>query len=107
MRTLDLQSLDDIIASPLAVLFKHSTQCPTSAAAYKEVERFTAAYPDAPVYLIKVIEERTVSDAIAKRTGVTHESPQVIIVADGTVVYTASHDDITAAEIEEQLVEFR
>lgn len=74
-------------------LFKHSTACPTSATAYREVERYVRSGGDGvrDVYLVKVIESRPVSNAIAKQTGVTHASPQIILVDGGKAVWNASH----------------
>ncbi|MCF8567220.1 bacillithiol system redox-active protein YtxJ [Alicyclobacillus tolerans] len=77
------------------VIFKHSTQCPISAAAYRQVEQFVAA-DTAPVYLIRVIEERPLSNYYAEHFGVRHQSPQAIVMRDGKVLWNASHYDITA-----------
>ncbi len=63
--------------SKKAILFKHSTTCPISAAAYREVEKFEQQ-SDAPIALVRVIEERPLSNAIAERFGVQHQSPQVL-----------------------------
>ncbi len=40
---------------------------------------------------------------VATRTGVRHESPQVIVLRDGVAVWAADHRDIAAAELEEAL----
>src|SRR5215210_730320 len=78
------------------VLFKHSTTCPISARAYREMSRLN----DAPeVALIVVQTARPVSDEVAQRTGVRHESPQAFVLRDGKVVWSASHFDITADEV--------
>jgi bacillithiol system protein YtxJ len=37
-----------------------------------------------------------VSQQIAARSGVEHESPQIIVFQRGAVVWNASHHDITA-----------
>lgn len=43
-----------------------------------------------------VREDRPLSLAVEQRTGVRHESPQVICLVDGKAVAHASHRDITA-----------
>lgn len=77
------------------VIFKHSTQCPISAAAYEEVVKFEKEN-HAPIYLIRVIEERSVSNYFASTYGVKHQSPQAIVLRDGKVHWHASHWNITA-----------
>jgi bacillithiol system protein YtxJ len=64
-----------------------------------EVEAFLAAHPDVKAYLVDVRAERPLSQQIAARTGVRHESPQVIILRHGAAVWSASHDEITAGAI--------
>lgn len=77
------------------VVFKHSTQCPISAAAYRQMDAF-ANSETTPVYMIRVIEERPVSNFFAEQFRVRHQSPQAIVMADGQVQWQASHYDITA-----------
>lgn len=77
------------------VLFKHSTTCPISAGVYQEIS--TA---DADINLVVVQNARSVSDAIARKTGIRHESPQAIILKDGKVIYHAAHYDVTASDVE-------
>lgn len=93
---------DAAFSSDWAIVYKHSTRCPISAAAYNEVQKFAVANPDAPVYLIDVITSRAVSRYVAERTGIQHHSPQAILVEDGEVRWHASHFDITSAELERQ-----
>lgn len=73
------------------VIFKHSLTCPISAAAYDQMTRF-----DGDVALIEVQRARQLSNEIENRLGVAHESPQVIILSNGQVVWNASHFKITA-----------
>ena len=80
------------------ILFKHSTTCPISHGVYREVSN-----ADADVNLIVVQNARSVSTAIAEKTGIRHESPQAIVLKNGEVVYHASHYDITASDVENHL----
>ncbi|MFF5994531.1 bacillithiol system redox-active protein YtxJ [Lysinibacillus sp. KU-BSD001] len=82
------------------VVFKHSTTCPISAAAYRE---FTSVEL-ADAYLVKVIEHRDVSNEIAKDLQVQHASPQAIIIQNGQAVWQATHYKITANALKEALV---
>lgn len=81
-------------AAPVFI-FKHSTACPISARALQQVEAYKAAHPDAPaIYMVKVIESRPVSNAIAHDLAVEHRSPQIILLRDGASVGMHSHHGI-------------
>jgi bacillithiol system protein YtxJ len=80
------------------LVFKHSTTCPISAAAYRQIEGV-----DADVNIIIVQSARQISNEIANRTGIRHESPQAIVLKDGKPVYHASHYSVTAEEINGKL----
>src|SRR3712207_3100913 len=82
------------------VLFKHSTTCPISSAAYKQMSQV-----EEDVSLVIVQQARDVSSEIASRTGVRHESPQAIVLRNGEAVWTASHFDITASAVEQAVRE--
>ena len=76
------------------VIFKHSLTCPISAAAYQQMEQF-----DGEVALVEVQRARALSTEIESRLGVAHESPQVIILSKGQVVWSASHFKITTEAV--------
>lgn len=84
------------------VLFKHSSTCPISGAAYKEMENF-----DGEVAIIVIQQSRDISKEVEQRTGLRHESPQVIIVRNGTAVWNASHWDIKADAVARAIDENR
>ena len=77
-------------------VYKHSTVCPVSAAAAQVVE---SADFDLPVYRIDVIEQRKLSDQVAKRYGVRHESPQLLKIERGAAAAVLSHHDISSARL--------
>lgn len=81
------------------VLFKHSTRCPVSYDAYDQVQRFALAHPDVTVWMVDVVAGRAVSRFIAGATGITHQSPQIIVLAGGEVRWHASHYGISSAAI--------
>ena len=83
------------------VLFKHSTRCPISAAARQEMEKFADESPAATCRQVLVIEQRPLSLLIAEETGVPHQSPQVLLLRDGKVVWHASHYNITSRRVTE------
>src|SRR6478672_5401720 len=80
------------------IIFKHSSTCPISAAAYEQMSAV-----DADVALVEVQRARELSREIESKTGVRHESPQVIILRNGQVVFNASHFQIKTASITQAL----
>jgi len=84
-----------LLASPLAVLYKHSPICPTSSLARDEMVVLMGRRP-VPVYLLDVVRHRLLSRTLAERLGVAHASPQAIILRDGVGVWHRSHFDIQA-----------
>lgn len=85
-----------------AFIFKHSTACPISAKAHGNVAQYLKGAPDsAPeFYLIKVIESRPVSNAMAAELAVEHQSPQLLLVKAGKAVWSTSHHGITGEAID-------
>ncbi len=92
--------LDD--EAPSALVFKHSTRCPISAAALRRVEEWErGAGADAPpVWMVRVIEQRPLSNLIAERTGVAHQSPQAMLIRGGRVLWHASHNAVGGEAID-------
>ncbi len=86
------------------LVFKHSLTCPISTAAFREYQQFLETRPadDEAVYtLIEIQKAREVSNSIAERTGVRHESPQALLLRDGEVAWHASHWNIKAQSLTE------
>ncbi len=79
------------------LIFKHSTRCPISARAFTAYCDFAGKDDPQPVscYVLKVIEERALSNRIAEELGVEHHSPQAILVHNRKPVWVATHWDIT------------
>ncbi|HQU82794.1 MAG TPA: bacillithiol system redox-active protein YtxJ [Pyrinomonadaceae bacterium] len=93
-----LETLEEIIQSSNekpVVLFKHSVTCPISFDVYNEVSNVGK-----DIYLVVVQSARAISNSIAEKTNIRHESPQAIILKNGEVVYHASHYDISSDDIE-------
>jgi bacillithiol system protein YtxJ len=97
-----IETLDAALAEPGPLLFfKHSTACPVSAAAYRRMAEYLTTRPAGgpPLYWVKVIESRPVSNALAERLGVKHQSPQVLLVKKGAALWHASHSAISPESI--------
>jgi len=85
------------------LVFKHSTRCSISSMALSRFEKEWPENTPCDLYFLDLIAHRNISDLIAQRSGVTHQSPQVILFLDGDLIYNNSHNGISAAEIALQI----
>ena len=83
----------DVLEGTCLVL-KHSATCPVSAAAHREVEAYESE-GTIPVWKVTVQENRELSNEIAQKTGIRHESPQLFLYKEGNVEAHASHWNVT------------
>lgn len=98
---------DAVLQAPLAVVYKHSTRCPISLLAADAMAEFEDAYADVPVYVVDVTADRNVSRHVAAELGVTHHSPQVIIMAHGRVAWHGSHFEVRAEAVGRRVAALR
>jgi bacillithiol system protein YtxJ len=116
----ELHRLIEESQSRPVLLFKHSYTCGTSMEALDELvthlndrgpER-SAPHDDRsaphesrePQYaMVTVQTHRAVSNAVAQRLGVRHETPQALLIRDGRVVWSASHFRVTAAAVDDAI----
>ena len=99
----DLSSLDNFVAKldgTPGILFKHSDSCGVSSRAYGEMSRLPYR-----IGLVVVQRARSVSDEIERRWQLSHETPQVLIVRNGALLWNASHFQVKAADVEAVLNE--
>ena len=96
-----IEECNSLMQKDLVILFKHSPTCPVSWMAHREVMQLRTEQPDLPLYLISVRRKREVARFIEERTGVRHESPQILVLRQGEVVAAVSHDDVTASAIKD------
>lgn len=90
------------------LFFKHSLTCPISARAFKEFQSYLEEADTHVSYkLITVQTARAVSNEVAARLNVAHESPQAILVKDGREVWNASHFDINVSSLERAIRSIR
>jgi bacillithiol system protein YtxJ len=83
-----------------AVFFKHSTRCSISSMALRGFQSdWNLGEMRFGLYYIDLIAHRDVSNALAEKAGVVHQSPQVIVVQSEKSIYNASHEQIQADKI--------
>ena len=94
--------LDEIIAlskEKPVLIFKHSTRCSISRFALKQFENEFDLQNQIDAYFLDLLEFRAISNEIASRFGIMHQSPQLLLIKEGKVLYDASHSDIQANEL--------
>jgi bacillithiol system protein YtxJ len=86
---------------PLLV-FKHSYSCGISAEALDELVDHLNSETAGPARyaMVTVQTHRDVSNAVAAKLGVRHETPQALLIRDGRVVWSASHFRVTRKAVE-------
>lgn len=100
-----VEQLDEIMNnSGKSVIFKHSTRCSISTMALSRMNNGWDAGPESvKMYLLDLLKHRDVSDAIAERFHVIHESPQIIVIDNGKMSYHTSHNDINPSTLKKKL----
>ncbi len=86
------------------VLFKHSVTCGISAGAKHALEsQWDFTKEELDFYYLDLLANRPVSNEIAQRFGVIHQSPQVILLYQGKAVFDTSHHRISTAALRKAL----
>lgn len=100
----DEDTLDEIaeisFETPVAIL-KHSTSCGISRMVLRQFEQeYNLEEGKFKLYFLDLLNYRSVSNKIASKFNVPHESPQLIIIKEGKVVYDASHSEVSAGSLD-------
>jgi len=91
----------DAGSDKLTIIFKHSPACSVSFFAQREMNKLEDEITEiADLYIVNVIGDRPISNEIAQRTGVRHESPQLLFLHKGEVIWNGSHHHVTAKNVE-------
>lgn len=92
-----LEEIDLKSKSKLQAIFKHSTSCGTSNYVKKNILKEMGSFSDEPfdIYYLDLLALRNVSNSIADRYGIRHESPQLLIIKDGQCIAHNSHSEVT------------
>ena len=78
------------------LIFKHSTRCIISTMVLRSLEaQADRLNPLGAWYYLDLIAHRDYSNLIAQKLGINHESPQLIILHLGKVIWHDSHQGIT------------
>jgi bacillithiol system protein YtxJ len=85
------------------LIFKHSTSCSISRTVLDRLQRNykPQELPGARAYFLDLLAHRNISNSIAQKFDVEHQSPQAILLKNGKVVYAASHFEIDYRKMRE------
>ena len=85
------------------VIFKHSTRCSISSVAKTRLSLKWDFGDELPIYYLDLIQFRFLSNLIAQKFNVRHESPQLLLIKDGECIYHTSHLSISVKSLKEAL----
>ncbi|MBG7630834.1 MAG: bacillithiol system redox-active protein YtxJ [Bacteroidetes bacterium] len=95
-----LDTLIKLSKTKPVLIFKHSTRCGISRMALKSFEKqYDLSADQIELYFLDLLNYRGLSDEIATRFHISHQSPQVIVLQNEKVVYHDSHYQISVEEI--------
>ena len=96
----DLNKAIEESATKKVAIFKHSTSCFISKTVLKNFEKEVEnSDKNVDYYFLDLLAHRDLSNKIADDLGVTHQSPQLIVLENGIVVNHASHQSISLSLI--------
>lgn len=91
---------EDLSQKERVLIFKYSTKCVISHIMKTLLQKeWAEGEMRMKTYLVNVIENHDLSNDIAQRFGVEHESPQVIILEKGKPVFTGAHGKVLYANL--------
>lgn len=79
-------------------IFKHSTRCGISRGVLKQFEKQTNI-ENIDFYFLDLLNFRNISNAIAQKFEIEHQSPQLIILKNKKVITHASHHSILEIDL--------
>lgn len=96
--------LDNLIKNSILkpkVIFKHSTRCGISRLVLKQFESgYIKNDDDVTYYFLDLLTHREVSNAVAEKLNIVHQSPQVIILYNKEILHTDSHQGIDIKKVQ-------
>ena len=99
-----LEELIKISSDKPVLIFKHSTRCGISRMVLKNFENdYDIPETEMDLYFLDLLNYRALSQDISTKFNVTHQSPQVLLIKNGEVIYHDSHDYINVKKIKELL----
>jgi len=82
------------------LIFKHSTRCGISRFVLKNFEReYDIPSHKLQLYFLDLIAYREISNEVANKFQIRHQSPQIIVIQNGEMIYNTSHNQIEVSDL--------
>ena len=96
----DVRNIIDASVLKTQIIFKDSLSCGISAYAKERLAEGSSLLVEKSEFnYLDLLKYRVVSNFIASEFGITHQSPQIIVIKDKKVVYRDSHHSIQPEKI--------
>ena len=103
----DMSQIDEIIEESKTIpvmILKHSTRCSISLMAKNGLDKsWDIEDNKIKAYYLDLLKFRPISNQIAETFNIHHQSPQILLIKDGTCNYTATHSEIDTRSIKKNL----
>jgi len=96
-----LSQLEEESRDNSVLIFKHSTRCSISDSALGRLQRNWKEEnaEQMSCYYLDLIQFRDLSNRVAEKYGIRHESPQALIIRDGKCVFSQTHSQIRLSDL--------
>ena len=99
----DISQLEEIInnsTNNTQAIFKHSTRCGISSMVIKQFENsFDLPDDSIDLYYLDLLNYRDISNAVAQKFDIPHQSPQLIVLKNKKVIAHDSHHGILSVKL--------
>lgn len=86
------------------VILKHNTTCSISSGVLNRLHENGGILTGVKaIYVLELPAQRALSDAVAGRFGVPHQSPQILLIQNGRCIYHEWGYDVSAEALEKVL----
>lgn len=92
-----IEQLNDISKeskSTIVGVFKHSTRCSISRGVLSQFEKKVSESSPIKMYYLDLLNHRDISNEIAEKFEVIHQSPQLVLIENDKAIAHASHYNI-------------
>jgi len=95
-----LDEIAELSKTKSVLIFKHSTRCGISRMVLSRFEESLTDNPEEVVFFyLDLLNYREISDGVAARFQVMHQSPQLLVIKNGVCVTHGSHYEILEMKI--------
>jgi len=100
----ELKTIEEESKRKPVAIFKHSTRCGISRMVINQFEKsYDLTDDQLKLYYLDLLSFRDISDEVGYRFQVMHQSPQLIVIKNGTAVAHASHHSIQSSSLHQYI----